>query len=171
MPELGTKITDVQNYKEDIERKLSDYGLAEGDLVVVSGHGLNSGGNIYRISKDCPPRKDAVYGQYTSYSRGYGPKRGRTHTQYSGWITLGKNPARPYHGYEINTTRLLGCIEVVPVFSFMAYTGGRSTGKKLVRYNRINSTVKKIDIVALASQFASFQLFINQELKRLQGES
>jgi hypothetical protein len=161
MTEIGTLITDLPNWRESMAVKLSDFGLAEGDLVTVEGHGLNSGGNIYRILKDSPPRSDARWGQYTDYSPRWS-RKSRKEKRRDGWVDA--------KGYLINPTRLRGCIEVMPVFSFMAYPTGAKAGRKLISYSKIKRQVKKIDLMAMATQFASFQLFINQELRRLQGE-
>jgi len=162
----GLSVLDVPGMKTTMSRKLADFNLCEGDLVTLHAHGLNSGGVIYRIVKDSVPRSDAVRGQYTDYQRSrYHGSRGLMGTSRmtpairEGWVDAKRKP--------INQTRLSGCIELYPVFSFMAFKGN---GKKLVTYSQIPKRVQKIELVALASSFANFHIFLNQELKRLQGD-
>ena len=143
--------------------KMSEYGLREGDLVQLGGQGVNGGGIIFRIVKDCPPRADARWSSYTYYTRqgrwlGPGKGRGKTNQTRTGWCDAKR--------HVIPHLRLDGCLELVPVFSFAAF----KEKKHVISYKQVKARIKKVDLLALASNFAALQLFINQELKRLSGE-
>jgi hypothetical protein len=166
----GTRYGDYYS-GPDRFHKMSDYGLREGDLVQLGGQGVNGGGIIFRIVKDCPPRADARWSSYTYYNKrgrwgcpsswGFGPNsrtKGRTQETRTGWCDAKR--------HVIPHVRLDGCLELVPVFSFAAF----KEKKHVISYNHVKTRVKRVDLLALASNFAALQLFINQELKRLSGD-
>jgi hypothetical protein len=136
---------------------LESMGLREGDIVTVHAHGLNAGGIIYRIAKNCPPLPNAVWGTYKEYRRWGGPRgRDNNFSTREGWL-------HPKGLRVIPEVRQYGCVELQPVFSFMPH----SKTKKVISYKHIHSKVKKVDIVQLGVSFAEFQQFIGAELARL----
>ena len=144
---------------------LADYGYAIDDLVTLNGHGLNSGGIIYRIVKDHGPAIDSTWGTYIDirYRNTYGGGRSNTKRERvtrSGWIDKNNKAVRDLYIY--------GCISLEPVFSFAPYKGKSS--KKSVPYRQITKRLNKVDLVQLGILFTKYQEFVNRELKRLSGE-
>lgn len=166
--ELGTKINTVPGELPKVVLLLSDFGLSIGDLCCFTGYGLDCGGKIYRVMEDCPPRSDAVYGNYKKYDRypfrgkGMTGKTTRNSRTAVGWCD-------PVSGQWINPTRLYGCIRLVPVFSFTPESSSTVSYKK-VQYSDIQEKIKKLDIVGLSAAFAKFHMFLQEHVKELQGE-
>lgn len=155
----GRKFSDVYGTKLVT---LIDYGYAVGDLVSLSAHGLNSGGVVYRITRDNPPAIDSTWGTFIEmrYMFGGGPQRTKKPLSRQGWIDKNNKVVRDLYLY--------GCITLEPVFSFFPYKG-KST-KKSVPYRQIEKRLKKVGLVELGITFTNYQEFINNELKRLSGE-
>lgn len=160
MYQIGVKFADAFPGPRN---SLSDYHYAIGDLVTLSGKGLNSGGIIYKITKDCPPPYDATWGTYkhhvTRYMSGPGRRKAAKHTYEKQWWLNEKH--RP-----INDLHIHGCITLHPVFAFAA----TKIKSKSVPYRQIEKRIKRVDIIELSLTFAKFQTFIKEELKRLSGE-
>jgi hypothetical protein len=161
----GCRISNVD--PTALTRKLDDFGHCVGDLVTLHGHGLNSGGVIYMITRDSRP-VDAMWGTYRDYYKaqrgwhggGQDAKRGKTSWTWC-YVNKKGKPSQP-----VPETRLKGCIELTPVFSLFP----TSKGKKVVPYRQIKKRVMKVDIVRLGVTFYEFQTFLQGEAKRLSGE-
>lgn len=155
---IHKKVMTINGAKRSVDVKLSDFNFKVGDLVSVSGQGLESGGVIYRIVKDYEPAKDAVYSIITSPSRRYT----RTRT---GWAYPNESKRKNKRLIQVPHIKLDGCISLRPEFAFMP---SRKTDKlRTVPYSQIMERVTKVDIVSLGATFATYQNFINEELAKL----
>ena len=139
-----------------LTKNLSQYGLYVGDLVVLHAHGLNSGGVIYRITKDCPP-VDAIWGHYRDYYRS------RNATIRYTWCNVNKKGKA---SQPVPNTRLRGCVELTPMFSFFPY----KKGKKVVPYGQVKARVQKVDVVKLGLTFYEFQRFLQDEARKMSND-
>lgn len=134
-----------------LDFKLSDRGLAVGDLVTYSFTSYNNGMTLYRIIKDCPPNEDLVWTLAKSpYGRSYSDK--------SFW-------SKPGNKTPVPDIRVRGCIELVPVLQVFP---GPPSSKRTVAYERLGR-VRKVDVLALGKSFSAFQDFINEEIRHLTG--
>jgi len=143
----SNKIIDNPVEAPKVKKMLSDFNLKVGDLVTLQSYTVHGGGIIFRIVKDSKPRMDAV--RMMTRQFGY---------MYNTWCD-------PVKGKEIPHLRLYGCIELFPVFNFMSF----KAKKHSVEYRHIPSRIKKVDLLALGKTFAEFQMFITEEMKKLQG--
>lgn len=151
----------IDHDPDTLKKSLSVYGFNVGDLVVLHAHGLNSGGVIYRITKDCTPI-NAIWGEYRDYYRS-GPRSNRQPRVSYTWCNVNKKGKA---SQPVPFTRLHGCVELTPIFSFFPYR----KGKKIVAYKQIKSRLKKVDVVKLGVTFYEFQRFLQDEAKRMSSD-
>lgn len=146
--EIGMRIGDLEPRPYWLDMKLSDRELSAGDLVTYTLTSFTNGMTVYRITKDCPPNPDLIWGVV----------RGRPlpTLHKMAWMKPGTHAPVP-------NVRLRGCIEITPVFQFLP---GPSASKRTVSYDTLYR-VRKVDVVELGRSFANFQSFIDEEVRRL----
>lgn len=150
----------MYNLMMDQKKSIEEFKLRVGDLVALSGHGLNSGGIIYRIVEDHPPEKLQEQ-----------PKDSRGH-----WSWRRRNISAKT-GKPVSYAAVNGFVYVVPVLKFAEYQPKNRRGKtistrgrKLVEYRHVETRLRRVDIVELGVFYANFKAFVEKEVKRLSGE-
>jgi len=152
----GTRLGDYLPRPPWLGIQLKDKDLAVGDLVTYTLTSHTNGMTLYRIVKDCPPNPDLVWESVEK--KRFHQWQWKTRETYA-WVKPGTKTPIP-------VVRLKGCIEIAPVLQLFP---GPKASKRTVCYDAIYR-VRKVDIVSLGRSFASFQDFIDQEVKRLKSE-
>lgn len=153
LPE-GTKITELKPWPHWLDDTLSSKGLSVGDLVSYSQPSWNNHMTLYRIVKDSPPDKSAVWGSYKYYT--YGP---RSIITKKGWVY-------PDTGKVMSLRHVQGYVEIEPAYQVLR--GPYRPSKKVIPYNCLRK-LKRLDIVELAKAFSNLRDFVNEEARRGAG--
>lgn len=144
----------------DQKKSIEEFKLRVGDLVALSGHGLNSGGIIYRITEDHPPVELKEFSREEKRAISWRKQR------------VSKSTGKPVSNAAVN-----GFVYIIPVLKFAEYQPKNWRGKKvstrdrkLVEYRHIEKRLRRVDIVELGVFYANFKAFVEKEVKRLSGE-
>lgn len=151
MPNIGDIYCDVNPAMAN--RSISNFNFAVGDLVSEIKSDI-----IYRIIKDERPVRDAVWEQYkerSRYSKNYFARVGWTIKKSEKYVS-------------ISFTTLNGTIHISPIFSITNDCNNKKVRK--IPYNIATRQLKKIDLLTLASKFASFKTLLDEEVKKLSGD-